>query len=536
MNLWRSPLRCFICGDRCPRGFVGRQERPLDPNAGPVEAFAAGLRQLRRAAGNPGYRTLARRAGYSASALSSAAAGRVLPSLAVTLAYAGVCGGDLEEWERRWEQAAAQLAEEEPPVVVRPSVVPRELPLDVYGFTGRSEELAELDRLLAATQADSSAVVISAVAGAGGVGKTALAVHWAHEISDRFPDGQLYVDLRGYDPDQPLEAADVLASFLRALGLDGAEIPYDEGERAARFRSLVAGRRMLILLDAAADNRTAVRAVFSWSYQHLPPDVAGAFRLLGQHPGGDFDTYAAAALVDTDLDEASRLIQALTRGHLLQESAPGRYRMHDLIRMYAAELAGDDPAPRTRLFDHYLSTVAAAMDTLYPAERYRRPVVAPPATPAPDVGDSALARAWLDAERANLVAATTHSVTHAGPVAATIGRYLDTAPHYSEAITVHSHALLAARQLGDRRGEGDALHNLGAVYWRWGRYDEAVEHYLEALAIQRQIGDRAGEALALGNLGVVCHQSARYAEALDYHQQGLAICRELGNRAAEACP
>src|SRR6266540_1832695 len=471
---------------------------------------------------------------------------------AVARGYAGVCGGDLEEWERRWEQAAAQLAEEEPPVVVRPSVVPRELPLDVYGFTGRSEELAELDRLLAATQADSSAVVISAVAGAGGVGKTALAVHWAHEISDRFPDGQLYVDLRGYDPDQPLEAADVLASFLRALGLDGAEIPYDEGERAARFRSLVAGRRMLILLDnalsadqvrlllpgtptcfvlvtsrdslaalvarhgarrvdldllaspeavrllrtligsrvdaepaaavalaqacarlplalrlaaeiavgrptarlaelvveladehsrldlldAAADNRTAVRAVFSWSYQHLPPDVAGAFRLLGQHPGGDFDTYAAAALVDTDLDEASRLIQALTRGHLLQESAPGRYRMHDLIRMYAAELAGDDPAPRTRLFDHYLSTVAAAMDTLYPAERYRRPVVAPPATPAPDVGDSALARAWLDAERANLVAATTHSVTHAGPVAATIGRYLDTAPHYSEAITV----------------------------------------------------------------------------------------------------
>jgi tetratricopeptide (TPR) repeat protein len=667
---------------------VGRQERPLNPNAGPIEAFADDLRQLRRAAGNPGYRTMARRAGYSASALSSAAAGRALPSLAVTLAYAGVCGGDLKEWEQRWEDTFAKVTADEPPSG-QCLVVPRELPLDVYGFTGRADEIAELDALLEASESEFPAVVISAVAGAGGVGKTALAVHWAHRVSDRFPDGQLYVDLRGYDPDQPLQPADALAGFLRALGLAGADIPYDEGERATRFRTLVAGRRMLVLLDnalsadhvrlllpgtptcfvvvtsrdslaglvarhgarrvdldllppaeavallrtlvghridaepaaaaalaracarlplalrltaemaaarpaatldklvaeladehrrldlldAAADNRSAVRAVFSWSYRHLPVDAARVLRLLGLHPRGDFDAYAVAALAGTDLDEARRLIQPLARGHLVEEHAPGRYRMHDLLRMYAAELAGADPVPQARLFDYYLSTAAAAMDTLYPAERYRRPVVAPSGTPAPPVGEPALARAWLDAERANLVAVTVASAAHAGPLAATIGRHLDIAAHYNEALTVHGHALLAARRSGDRHGEGDALHHLGAVYWlwgrnteavehyqqalairreigyrvgeghtlnnlglvhrRWGRYSEAVEHYRQALAIQREIGDRAGEALALGNLGVVCHQSARYAEALDYHQQGLLICRELGNRAAE---
>jgi tetratricopeptide (TPR) repeat protein len=141
--------------------------------------------------------------------------------------------------------------------------VPRELPADVDGFTGREAELAELDWLLptaAGQEPDPPVrapgapgpVVISVLAGTAGVGKTALTVHWAHRVAAEFPDGQLYVNLRGYDPDQPVEPAEALAAFLRALGVTGADVPLGEAERAARYRSLVAGKRLLVVLDNAA--------------------------------------------------------------------------------------------------------------------------------------------------------------------------------------------------------------------------------------------------------------------------------------------
>jgi predicted ATPase len=94
-------------------------------------------------------------------------------------------------------------------------------------------------------------VVISAIGGTAGVGKTALAVQWAHEVAGRFPDGQLYVNLRGYAPDRPMSTADALAGFLRGLGVPGQDIPPGEDERAARFRSLLAGRKLLVVLDNA---------------------------------------------------------------------------------------------------------------------------------------------------------------------------------------------------------------------------------------------------------------------------------------------
>jgi len=96
------------------------------------------------------------------------------------------------------------------------------------------------------------AVLISAIGGTAGVGKTALAVRWAHQIAERFPDGQLYVNLRGYDPLQPVTPGDALGGFLRALGVPGKGIPAEVGERAAQFRSLLAGRRVLLVLDNAA--------------------------------------------------------------------------------------------------------------------------------------------------------------------------------------------------------------------------------------------------------------------------------------------
>jgi len=122
------------------------------------------------------------------------------------------------------------------------NVTPRELPSNVSGFTGRSAQLAELDNN------DAPLVMVS---GAAGIGKTALATYWAHRVAGRFPDGCLYVDLRGYGPERAVPADDALAMLLRGLGLPGPAVPTDPAERAARYRSLLADRRLLVLLDNA---------------------------------------------------------------------------------------------------------------------------------------------------------------------------------------------------------------------------------------------------------------------------------------------
>jgi DNA-binding SARP family transcriptional activator len=130
-------------------------------------------------------------------------------------------------------------------------VVPRQLPAGIRHFTGRTSELAALTTLLGDGAEGPAAVIISAIDGTAGVGKTALALHWAHQTAERFPDGQLYVNLRGYDLYQPLRATDALAGLLHALGERGQDIPPAEEDRAARYRSLLAGRRMLVVLDNA---------------------------------------------------------------------------------------------------------------------------------------------------------------------------------------------------------------------------------------------------------------------------------------------
>ncbi|HEX6676580.1 MAG TPA: tetratricopeptide repeat protein [Actinomycetes bacterium] len=168
----------------------------------------------------------------------------------------------LAGWEReRFEEAARPLLTPGPPPA-RPlsspygSVAPRQLPPDVADFVGRSELVCWLRQLLArppgatAGGSDAGAVAVSAVAGKAGVGKSAFAVHVAHQLAADFPEGQLYASLRGAGP-QPLDPGEVLAWFLRALGVDGAAIPSGVEERAALYRSRLAGRRVLVVLDDA---------------------------------------------------------------------------------------------------------------------------------------------------------------------------------------------------------------------------------------------------------------------------------------------
>jgi DNA-binding SARP family transcriptional activator/tetratricopeptide (TPR) repeat protein len=194
--------------------------------------------------------------------------------------------------------------------VARP--VPRQLPADVAGFTGRAGQLSALDLLLLPPASDdvgpgpgqATAAVISAVSGTAGVGKTALAVHWAHQIAGRFPDGQLYVNLRGYDPGQPVTAAEALAGFLRALGVPGPDIPASEDERAARYRSLLAGKRMLILLDNAVDERQ-VRPL-------LPASPASLVIVTSRSQLGGLAATDGARLLSLDVLTRTEAVQLLT--------------------------------------------------------------------------------------------------------------------------------------------------------------------------------------------------------------------------------
>jgi DNA-binding SARP family transcriptional activator/Flp pilus assembly protein TadD len=139
-----------------------------------------------------------------------------------------------------------------PPAVAAP-VVPAQLPADVWGFTGRVSDLARLDAMLSDGQAG-RAVIISAIAGTAGVGKTALAVHWAHRVRDKFPDGQLYVNLRGFDAGgSVMSPAEAVRAFLDALRMPPEQVPASLEAQVGLYRSLLADKRMLLVLDNARD-------------------------------------------------------------------------------------------------------------------------------------------------------------------------------------------------------------------------------------------------------------------------------------------
>lgn len=189
----------------------------------------------------------------SRSTWARALRGEARPPLQAVRARCGRAGGPggggtlPELWERAFAEGPPPLPRDDP------LAQPRQLPAAVHAFTGRVAELTELDRV-ADQAASGHSVAIAAISGTAGVGKTALALHWAHRAAAAFPDGQLYVNLRGYDPSGcPVDPREALQGFAEALGVPPGRLPAGTQARAGLYRTLMASRRMLVVLDNARD-------------------------------------------------------------------------------------------------------------------------------------------------------------------------------------------------------------------------------------------------------------------------------------------
>jgi DNA-binding SARP family transcriptional activator/tetratricopeptide (TPR) repeat protein len=574
------------------------------------------------------------------------------------------------------------------------SPVPRQLPPDVATFTGRTAELQQLDDLLAdvATYRPSS-VGILAIEGAAGTGKTALAVHWGHRVAGRFPDGQLYVNLRGYAPGTPLRPVEAMAMCLRGLGLPAEQVPAEVEEASSRYRSLLADRRMLVLLDNAAtadqvrpllpgaggslvmvtsrdrlsglvaqdgarpvrlgllppeeshvllsrlvgaermaaepepaaelanrcghlplalriaaanliahpghtiafhtaqlrmgrlaalavagDGQASVAAAFDLSYTRLPNRARRMFRRLGLLPGPDITAEAAAALAGTTPTGARVALERLAGAHLVEEPAAGRYALHDLLRRYAADLAGqadsagDRSGALTRLYRWYLAGTDAAARVVTPhMPRLADPVDARDLA-TPQFADQHEALTWLDSERPNLVTAVVaaagaqrqlavalcaalrghlvlrHQVVDLGTVATAVlaaadrhddpraqaaarlalGSAAFAQRRLPQAISEHAAALTQSRQAGWEAGTVSALCNLGTTQWELGELDKAAAHFADALVIERRASRLPAQARLLTLVGVIHAERGRLGRAAEHFRSALLIDAELG--------
>jgi tetratricopeptide (TPR) repeat protein len=336
---------------------LGALPKPTLPD-GPLRALSERLHALHHRAGWPSLRVMAKEIGCSHTTVSVAFSEPRLPRWGLLELIVETLNGDTDEFHRLWLAASRTTAEPAPEVarVVSPPPgesapvpPPRQLPADVPAFTGRAAALAALAALL---DLPGTAVPVAAISGTAGVGKTALAVHWSHRVAHRFGDGQLYLDLRGYDPDRPVSAGQALEALLHELGVDGSAIPRDLPQRAARYRTLLADRKMLILLD----NVHSVEQV-----RDLLPGTASCFVVVTSRASlPSLVVRYGAVRVNLDLlpaGEATALLRALVGARVDAEpeaaaALAARCARLPLALRIAAELAAARPhASLARLVD-----------------------------------------------------------------------------------------------------------------------------------------------------------------------------------------
>jgi tetratricopeptide (TPR) repeat protein len=231
----------------------------------------------------------------------------------------GASPAEQAQWSEAWYRVAGNQHDRRRAVAPAGPATPRQLPPGIPGFTGRHEELTALDANLSSTW---GTVPVSAVAGAAGVGKTALAVYWAHRVAERFPDGQLFMNLRGHDPGEPVRAVDALARLLRVLGVPPGEIPPDLDDAVPMYRSLLASRRVLVVLDNAG------------SAEQVRPLLPGA---------------AGCAVVVTSREDLSGLIALDGAMPVRLNTLPPAESLTMLAGMIGTEPLGREPAAAARL-------------------------------------------------------------------------------------------------------------------------------------------------------------------------------------------
>jgi DNA-binding SARP family transcriptional activator len=533
--------------------------------------------------------------------------------------------------------------------------MPRQLPFDVAGFTGREAEIEELDRILDASPRASTPIAL--IEGTAGVGKTSLAVHWSHRVRDRFPDGQLFLDLRGHSAGTPVGSDAALVRFLRAIGVPAARIPSTVEERSAMLRSRLAGARMLMLLDNAHDAAqirpllpgsgslvvvtsrnqlrglvaregarrlalgsfdqrdatallagsvgyarleaepdavaelaelcgrlplalalagerasrfsdmsiagivdelrdqhgrldtlrdpqdagTDLRATFSWSYNALRPDAARMFRLLGLYPGVDISLSAAVMLGGHPARATRALLDQLAGAHLLNQTRGDRYQFHDLLRVYAVELAEQDydeaerDALVRRVGDWYLCAVAEANQWVRPDLLTEDVTLPELAGPRVGFSDHEGTTAWYLAERATLVALVTALARRglaapAWKLAWLLRGFFAERHDLDEWIRTATVAADAVRATGDPLGLQYAANNLGSAYLRALRIDEALEVLEEARKASDETGGGVQTVAILSNLAGAYYLREEFDKAYRCGTEAAHLGQETGQK------
>ncbi|TDV43161.1 AfsR/SARP family transcriptional regulator [Actinophytocola oryzae] len=553
------------------------------------------------------------------------------------------------------DEAGLPAPEQEP----APPPPARQLPADIGDFVGHDALVERLTGLLVRAPGESRrpAVPVVVVTGTGGVGKSTLAVHVAHLLAgEQFPDGQLYANLGGNQP-RPRQPGEVLSRFLRALGVFHSAIPDDVDERAELYRSLLAERQVLVLLDGAvaesqvrsllpgsatcgvlvtsrtpltglagaaqvdvrtfdddqaaallgriagvrrveaeraevtelsrlvgglplglriigsrlaarphwtlgtmsrrlADRRNrldelahgdlGVRSTISFSYESVPGRARLLLRLLSEVDTDGVPDWLPSAVLDTDRADADEQVETLVDAQLVELVSDGarvRYRIHELVRVFAREQsATDSPEARTamltRVCGGWLLLAEQAHQRLYggqftilhgSAQRWGAGELTVRGDPLH----------WLETERVNLCAAVRLAGAAgldelAWDLAMTLVTLFEAHGHVDEWVETHEAALEAVRRTGNRRGEAAILCSLGSLYVGRGQTGHARSILIPALRTFMALGDPCGRALAARNIAAAHFADGDLRQSSVRYQQALAEFRRLGDQVGEA--